>query len=119
MLDRLQQHAARIHWLRKPLIGVAVFAVIFVTYVATNSGEGSNDQLLIPLILLFCWSGLAYCFINLFQVVPPKANSQLNFLRRQLARFRRALLTIVALGFLVLTGALVVVSFKLITTGLG
>ena len=64
-------------------------------------------------------SFLFYCLISVFQVEPPAVNSSMGFFRRQITKFRRALLIFVAFGFFALSLSLIVVSFKLISTGLG
>ncbi len=122
MLDRLHKYAFRLRWLRLPLVYLSVMAIVLAGYVTifpVNPGESVNDSLFIPALLLFCWSILAFSLINVFQVAPPTVDSKLGFFRRQAAKFRRALRSIIALGFLLLSIALAVVSIKLMTTGLG
>ena len=119
MLERLQQFANQLRWSRIPLICLALLAILVAAYVAIFPGDSANDALFIPAILLFCWSALVYGFINMFHSTPPAVDSNMKFFRRQAVRFKRILSSIIALGVLVLTLSLFILSFKLITTGLG
>ena len=122
MLEQLQRYAIAVRWLRVPFIGLSVLAFLLAAYVTIDPGgpdERINDALFIPAVVLFCWSILFYCLISVFQVEPPAANSSMGFFKRQATKFRRVLRSIVAMGFLALSISLIVVSFKLITTGLG
>ena len=122
MLEQLQRYAVAMRWLRVPFIGLSVFACLlaaYVTIVPSGLDETINDSLFIPAVVLFCWSFLFYCLISVFQVEPPAVNSSMGFFRRQITKFRRALLIFVAFGFFALSLSLIVVSFKLISTGLG
>lgn len=119
MLETMQKYAIGIRWLRTPLLFLSVLALILVSYVSINPGEGNNDALFIPGLLLFGWGVLGYSFINLFQSAPPIANSNMGFLKRQAAKLRRGIRFTVALGFIALTVALTIATYKLLTTGLG
>jgi len=122
MLEQLQGYAVAVRGLRVPFIGFSVLAFLLAAYVTIVPGgpdEPINDSLFIPAVVLFRWNFLFYCLISVFQVEPPAFNSSMGFLRRQITKFRRALRIIVALGFFVLSLSLIVVSFKLISTGLG
>ena len=122
MLERLQHYATKVQWLRVPLICLSVLSFLLAAYVAIvpdNPDEVINDSLFIPALLLFCWGVLCYCLISVFKVAVPTLDAKMGFFSRLVARFRRALRSIIVLGFLALSIALVVVSFKLVTTGLG
>jgi hypothetical protein len=122
MLERLQQYAIRVQWLRVPFICLSVCSFLlaaYITIVPGNPDEAINDSLFIPAVLLFCWSVLCYCLISVFQVAVPIVDVKMGFFSRLVTKFRRSLRSIITLGFLALSIALVVVSFKLMTTGLG
>ena len=119
MLEIMHKYAIATRWLRAPLLCLSALAVIVVGYVSINPGEGSYDALFIPGILLFSWGVLGYSFISLFQADPPGVKNNLGFLHRQVAKLRRGIRVLVALVFIALTLALVIATFKLVTTGLG
>jgi len=77
------------------------------------------EQWLIPSLLLCCWSLLVFTLIDLFRVEVAEPDCSAGYLRRLQLRFHRLLRNLLALCFVGLTVALVVLSFKLLGTGVG
>jgi len=118
MLEQLQTLAARMRWTHPLLMLTGIFALIFSGWVVTGSNTSAEESLMIPAILVFGWCFLLLTFLALFKVVPPVAVPGMPFSRRIRLRLRRALLWVIALGFIALTIALLIVSAKLLATWL-
>ena len=118
MLERLHYLAVRLAWVQ-PLVVIIGFAALLASGYLATSKDALTEQYLIPVILLFCWCLLVFTLVGMFRAAPPVKDESMGFFRRQLVRFQRFLRTLLALAFLALTVALVVLSYKLINTGIG
>ena len=119
MLDALHNTAAKLGWIRPVVILPGLAALGYAVYLAIVPDPSSTSQFFIPSLLIFFWCLLIYCLISVFQQDHPVVDTQASFFRRLTTKVRRAIRTILAFAFLVLTVSLVIVSFKLLTTGLG
>jgi len=118
MLERFHHFALRFRWLQPAGLLVGSVSLLTAGYAAMSTAPGI-DVLLIPAILAFCWSLLAISLTGAFEMQPPVVERGAGFFRRQWVRLQRALKILVAIGFMGLTVALIVVSFQLINAGLG
>jgi hypothetical protein len=118
MLERLHNLAVRLAWVQPLAVTVGILALLVAGYLATGQ-ETLTEQYLIPAILLFCWCLLIYTLVGMFITPPPVIEPGMGFFIRQRARFYRLLRTLVALAFLSLTVALALLSYRLISTGIG
>ena len=100
------------------LMVTGVCALIFSGWVVIGSNSSAEESLMIPAILVFGWCFLLLTFLALFKVIPPIAAPGMSLSRRIGLRLRRALLWLIALGFVALTIALLIVSAKLLATWL-
>ena len=119
MLDRLHYFAEKFSWMRLVVVLPGAAAFLYAAYIVLASDEATTDQTFIPTLLLSFWCLLIYCLISVFRQGHPAIDSEAGFFRRLSIKFRRAIRAILALAFIGLTVSLVVVSFKLISTGLG
>ena len=118
MLERLHKLALKLAWIQPLVVVVGLFALLASGYLAIGQ-DALTDQYLIPAILLFCWCLLVFTLVAMFLSPPPASDEHMGFFRRQLVKFKRFLVTLVALAFLALTVSLVVLSYRLIVTGIG
>ena len=118
MQEKLHELAIRLSWLQ-PLAAIAgISAFLVAGYIALDPGM-ALEQNLVPTILLSCWCLLVFTLISLFRAVPPTTDRSQGFFLRQKIRFHRFLRNIIAILFLVLTAALLVLSYRLLTIGVG
>ncbi len=118
MLERLHALAVRLVWARPPAVIGGILALLFSTYLATGQ-DALTDKYLIPAILLFCWCLLVYTLVGVFMIQPPHSESGAGFFRRLRVGFHRFLRILMAMAFLALTMALALLSYRLISTGIG
>lgn len=118
MLERLHSLAVKLAWIQPLAVFAGVLALLTSSYLAIGQ-DALTDQYLIPSILLFCWCLLVFTLVGMFRSPPPAKDASMGFFRRQSVRFNRFLRTLVALAFLSLTAALILLSYRLIVTGIG
>ena len=118
MLEKFHKLALKLAWIQPFTVVIGSLALVAIGYL-TSAGAGMTDRYLIPAILLFCWCLLVFTLISLFRLPPPAIGRETGFFRRQIIRLLRFFRTLLALAFLVLTGSLFVLSYKLVTTGIG
>jgi len=118
MLERLHNLAVRLAWVQPLAVVVGILALLASGYLAVGH-DVLTERYLIPAILLFCWCLLVFTLVGMFREPPPAKDGRMGFFRRQLVRFQRFLRSLVALAFLALTAALVVLSYRLIVIGIG
>jgi hypothetical protein len=118
MLEKLHRLAVRLAWIQPLAAVVGILALLVSAYLATGQ-ETLTDQYLIPAILLFCWCLLIYTLVGMFITPPPVSEPGMGFFMRLRVRFYRLLRTLVAVAFLSLTVALALLSYRLISIGIG
>lgn len=97
------------------LIVLGAAALATALWIAIQSGDSAESSGLIPALLLCGWCVLLLSFVNLFHAVPPSAGPGLDWRARLAISLQRALLWGVGFGFLLLSLALVLVSYKLLS----
>jgi len=118
MLEKLHNLAVKLAWIQPVAVVAGLSALLAAGYLAIGQ-SALTDQYLIPAILLFCWCLLVFTLVGMFRAPPPVIDRSMGFFRRQLVRFHRFLRSLVALAFLSLTVALIVLSYRLVTIGIG
>jgi hypothetical protein len=116
MLHQLHSLAIRLRWTYPLLMIIGAMALAMTAWIAIGSDNSAEESWLIPAILLLGWCFLLLCFLNLFRVVPAIPVPGMGWRQRLLLRAQRGFLWAVALGFVMLTLALVVVTIKLLST---
>lgn len=118
MQEKLHELAVRLTWLQPLAAITGVSAFLVAGYIALDPGTELEPKL-IPTFLLSCWCLLVFTLISLFRAIPPVIDNNQGFFLRQKIRLQRILRNIIALFFLVLTAALLVLSYRLLVIGVG
>lgn len=115
MIERLQRIASLLMRLQ-PLI--ILLGLIFLAMFAYSllQFEGDRNSTMLPAIAGFCWAILLFAFARLFSRVPERPQASHGFWRRLNLRFRRGLMTVMAFFMLVLTLAVLLLSYQLLRT---
>lgn len=118
MIERLQKFATQFYWLKPLLLVLAALSLATALIILLSSSAMSDDVLLIPAIVLFSWCCVTYSVLNLFIAVPPKANKDTPLLSR-IGRFIiRNFYYFLALCTVLLSFALLLVSYQLVSAWL-
>jgi len=115
MIERLQRIASLLMRLQ-PLIVLLGLAFIGLFAYSLLQFEGDRNSAMLPAIAGFCWSILLFAIARLFSRVPERPQASHGFWRRWDLRFRRALMTVMAILMLLLTLAVLVLSYQLLRT---
>lgn len=113
MIDALKIVSKRFRW-TKPLafiIGVVFLSLFLASIFGLGGIEG--DIYLIPSILGFIWSGLFYFMVSTFASVPQQPARDTQFIEKIKVRFKRGIYYVLSIIFVVLTVAMVSLSFKM------
>ena len=113
MLKTLSAISLKLYWL-KPF--VALFGLICVgVFVLSllNFGYFKSEILLIPSLLGGLWSALYFILLIAFTSLPPKPGSEVKFFAKIKMRLLRGIYYLLGTTFIVLTLAVIVISFKL------
>lgn len=78
--------------------------------------ESDRNTLMLPALAGFCWSLLLFAFARLFNEVPERPQSTQRLGRRWSLKIRRALMSVMAVLMLLLTLAVIVLSYQLLRT---
>ena len=117
MIERLQGIASFLSRLR-PLILLlaAVFAGLFVFSLLQQGND--RDPVMLPALAAFLWAVLLHSFANLFARVPERPQAHHAWQKRLSLRIRRWAMSIIAIMVMLLTLAVLVLSYQLIRTSL-
>lgn len=118
-LSRLQAFA---RWLRpaRPLfVGVGGLAFLLAAYLVVFGDPQTSDPLLLPAIVGILWSLCAALFVNTFETVPPAAGPELRGWTRLRRRLTRLWYGLLAIAFLGLTVAALLLTRRLLGEALG
>ena len=118
MQERLHHIATRLVWIQPLVTAVAIAALVAALFFAV-APDADAETWLIPALLLFCWSLLVVTLVSMFRTTPPAADRNTGFFRRQMIRLHRAFRNLLALAFLALSLALIILSYKLLAAGVG
>ena len=119
VLDRLHQLALKLRWTYPLLMLSGLAALGLSAWVALVSADNAEQTLLIPAVLAFGWCFLGLSFLNLFRSVPARLGPETKgFLQRLARQMHRGFLWLIAVAFIALTLALLLLSYKLLSTWL-
>lgn len=116
MIERLQGIAIFLSHFRLLLIGLGMgfFGIFVLSLFDTELLHG--DDWLIPALVGLCWSLTLYSLSKLFLVVPARADADSAWRVRLSVAIRRGLLWLLALLMIVLSVALLILSYQLMQT---
>ncbi|NKB34645.1 MAG: hypothetical protein GKR91_16250 [Pseudomonadales bacterium] len=116
MIERLQRIATFLHRFRLFIIalGVASFGIFAISLFQNPWIDG--EVWLIPSLLSLSWSLALYTAIALFQHIPERVDKSEGWRKRTSIAIRRGALWLAGASFLLLSGALIVLSYQLLRT---
>ena len=116
MIERLQRIASFLEKIRFLIIilGISSFFVLVVSFL--DNPWFDSDLWSIPSLLLFCWSLALFSLEELFVGAPKKLDKGASWRSRASNAMRRAGLRVLGLAFIVLSIALLVLSYQLLRT---
>ena len=114
MIEVLQSLAKKIRW-AKPFILIIglVFFGLFLTTVLGVEGM-SDDVYLIPGVLGVIWAALFFTLISIFPYVPARPARDTALLAKLKIRIKRGLYYILGVLLIVLTMAVIFISFRML-----
>ena len=116
MIERLQRIASFLHRLRLLiLLAGLTFLLAFCLSLFESGGLNSDDHM-IPSLVGFGWAVTLFSCANLFLEVPPVAAAGSGFRVRWGVKLRRGLLWLLAIFIIGLSLALLMLSYKLLST---
>lgn len=115
MIERLQLIASFLQRLQTLLL---VLLLLFAGLFAFSlfQYQGDSGSLMLPAIVGFCWALLLIAFARIFAEIPERPGRQHGWLRRLGLRFRRGMMTIMAVLILALSLAVLILSYQLLRT---
>jgi len=116
MIERLQRIASFLQKIRFLIIvlGISSFLVLVVSFL--DNPWFDSDLWSIPSLLLFCWSLALFSLEELFVGAPKKLDKGASWRSRASNAMRRSGLRVLGLAFIVLSIALLVLSYQLLRT---
>ncbi len=114
MIDRFRVLAQRLSPATPGFVAAA--AVCFVAFwcVLLGTSPRVQDRYLVPLLLGLLWSLSAWSFVLNFKTVPDPAAAAVGVFERLQRRLQRVWCWLLALLFAATTGALLVLSFRVL-----
>ena len=113
MIENISVLSRKLYWF-KPftyLIGVGFLCLFIYTLLVSDSS--AQDVYLIPSIVGILWCLIFNILITLFRVVPSKPDAKAKLFVKLKARLDRGIYYLFALIFIVLSIAVLVMSFRL------
>ncbi len=118
MLDTLAALAKRTKGLQPFAYGVAAASVAGFFMSLISGDSSSHNPYLIPCIVGFLWSLITVLLASLFSRVPPVPADSSGRIARLKIRFWRLLYHLASVVFVLLTGAVLITSYRLLSIGL-
>lgn len=116
MIERLEKFARQFYWLKPILLVIAVGSLLTSVVVTLRANALSDDVLLIPALLLFCWCCITYSVLSLFVSVPARADHNTGRWKRIKISLVRSIYFLLALVTVILTLMLLYISYQLMHT---
>lgn len=113
MIETLGAFSTKFRWMKPVilLVGVGFFVLFCITILGVYGISG--DIYLIPSVLGVVWAALFFFMVSTFPHVPPKHTKKSGFFVRVELRLKRGVYHILGAVFVVLTVAVVMLSFKM------
>ncbi|MCY4358811.1 MAG: hypothetical protein OXD01_14970 [Gammaproteobacteria bacterium] len=114
MIELLQIIAFLLRPWRLLLLGMSVFSLLLAGLSVTDNPWLASDEWLVPAVVSLMWSLMFYSLSFLFLSVPPQPDSNAQWRYRLVVRVIRTGLGLLALGFVALSLALLVLTWQLV-----
>ena len=114
MLEVLSSISKKLVWTKPITLMITLIFMIMLLSSIFNVGYFKDDTYLIPSLVGALWAGLLFNLVHVFPYLPQKPNKDIALLSRLKLRLIRFIFSFLALGFLVLTVVVVMLSFKLL-----
>ncbi len=114
MIERLQKLAAALRHVRALLLLLAALSFAIVTLSLVDNPWIAEDIWLMPAVAALLWCLNLYSLSFLFLSVPAATDEGLNWRQRLSRKIRRSAAWVAALLFLILTGALALLTYQLL-----
>lgn len=115
MIERLQRIASLLSGLRLPILLLAMLFLGLFVFSLFQQGT-DRESAMLPALVGFLWAVLLYSFSRLFAEVPERPQPQHGWRQRLSLRLRRWLMSIIAILVILLTLAVLVLSWQLLRT---
>lgn len=114
MLEKLAALSRKLRWARP--VTVIAGLVCCALFIASIFGWANlqTDSYLIPSLLGMAWSALCFAMITLFPHVPAAPANNTAFFSKAKVRLQRGLFYLLGLLFLLLSAAMLALSYQLI-----
>lgn len=113
MLVLFERFATRLQGLKWPVALGLVTMILVTAWVLAGASTTLQDRWLIPAVLVTLWLILLLSGLNMFAQVPAMAGTQMSWWPRVKNRLHRGLYHLFAWFMLLVSLALIVVSFQL------
>jgi len=114
VLEVLSSISKKLVWTKPITLTITLIFMIMLLSSIFNVGYFKDDIYLIPSLVGALWAGLLFNLVHVFPHLPQKPNKDIALLSRLKLRLIRFIFSFLALGFLVLTVVVVMLSFKLL-----
>tara|TARA_B110000014_G_C19727847_1_gene380217 strand:+ start:211 stop:579 length:369 start_codon:yes stop_codon:yes gene_type:complete len=116
MIKRLQRIASFLKKIRFLIIGLGVMSLLLLLASFFDNPWIESEIWTIPSLLLFCWSLALFSLEELFINVPEKLEKTVSWRLRVSNTIRRAGFRILGMALILLSAALLILSYQLIRT---
>ena len=115
MIETLESISKKLRW-TKPLVLIIGLICFILFFAAIFELKGLNSDIyLIPSVLGVAWAALFFFLLSTFPYVPAKPNKDEKYFAKLKIRVKRVLYHLLSVIFIVLTIAVIIVSFKLLS----
>ncbi len=113
MLEQLKRLADKLRVLRAPALFLSLLTLLALAWIVINSNSQEDDIYLIPVLVLFIWSLLAFSFLSLFAHIPQHAEEKSSRLEKMITGLQRGFYYLFAIALILVTNALILTSVQL------
>lgn len=114
MIDKFQQMAQALQFLRLPAVVLGGASLVFVGSIIFVVDSPTGERFLIPGIVSLLWALSVYAFIETFRVIPARADKSLGFFGRLKRKLSRGWYWLIGIIFVATSAAVLFVSYRLL-----
>ena len=113
MLEQLKRFADKLRVFKTPALLLSLLTLLALAWIVINSSSQGDDIYLIPVLVLFIWSLLAFSFLSLFAHIPQHAEDKSSKLDKIITGLKRGFYYLFAIALILVTNALILTSVQL------